>query len=186
MFEAAAESHSTMVILVVIVIIIMVIISIFVMFIITVVIVVVSIVMVFRAGRWVTTPFPRVGTDKTMFSYETVSIGTAVDSTTTRVITRCVNLSINWRREFRTLDFCIWKKITTCCFAQIYIYIILTEFLISSYDAPLAQRASYLALHSSLFGPDGTVNYDYIVTNSINSLLIGSRCRPNGAYTNHY
>ena len=25
--------------------------------------------------------------------------------------------------------------------------------LISSYDAPLAQRASYLALHSSLFGP---------------------------------
>ena len=26
-------------------------------------------------------------------------------------------------------------------------------FLISLYDAPLAQRASYLALHSSLFGP---------------------------------
>ena len=31
----------------------------------------------------------------------------------------------------------------------------------------------------------GTVNYDYIVTNSINSLLIGSRCIPNGAHTNH-
>ena len=30
-------------------------------------------------------------------------------------------------------------------------------FLISSYGAPLAQRASYLALHSFLFGPDGTV-----------------------------
>ena len=29
----------------------------------------------------------------------------------------------------------------------------------------------------------GTVNYDYIVTNSINSLLIGSRCIPNGAHT---
>ena len=42
-------------------------------------------------------------------------------------------------------------------------------FLISSYGAPLAQRASYLALHSSLFGPDGTVDNDYIVTNSINS-----------------
>ena len=26
------------------------------------------------------------------------------------------------------------------------------------------QRASYLALNSFLFGPDGTVNYDYIVT----------------------
>ena len=45
----------------------------------------------------------------------------------------------------------------------------------SSYGAPLAQRASYLALHSSLSGPDGTVNYDYIINNSINSLLIGSR-----------
>ena len=44
----------------------------------------------------------------------------------------------------------------------------IAEFLISSYDAPLAQRASYLALHSSLFGPDGAVNYDYIITNSIN------------------
>ena len=34
-------------------------------------------------------------------------------------------------------------------------------FLISSYGAPLAERTSYLALHSSLFGPAGTVNYDY-------------------------
>ena len=58
-------------------------------------------------------------------------------------------------------------------------------FLISSYGAPLAQRASYLALHSSLFGPDGAVNYDCIVTNSINSLLIVSRCIPNGTHTNH-
>ena len=46
--------------------------------------------------------------------------------------------------------------------------------MISSYGALLAQRASYLALHSSLFGPDGTVDYDYIITNSINCLLIGS------------
>ena len=60
-----------------------------------------------------------------------------------------------------------------------------SEFLISSYGAPLAQRASYLALHSSLFGPDGTVNYEYIITDSINSLLTGSRCIPNGAHTNH-
>ena len=46
-------------------------------------------------------------------------------------------------------------------------------FLISLYGPPLVQRASYLALHSSHFGPDGAVNYNYIVTNSINSLLIG-------------
>ena len=31
----------------------------------------------------------------------------------------------------------------------------------------------------------GAVNYDYIITNSINSLLIGSRCIPNGTHTNH-
>ena len=55
-------------------------------------------------------------------------------------------------------------------------------FLIST---PLAKRASYLALHSSLFGPYGTVNCDYIITNSINSLLIGSGCIPNGAHTNN-
>ena len=32
----------------------------------------------------------------------------------------------------------------------------------------------------------GTVNYDYFVTNSINSLLIGSKCILNGAHTNHF
>ena len=52
-----------------------------------------------------------------------------------------------------------------------YIYTCTAVVLISSYGAPLAQRASYLALHSSLFGPDGAVNYDYIVTNSINFLV---------------
>ena len=41
-------------------------------------------------------------------------------------------------------------------------YIKIDELII--YGAPLAQKASYLAMHSSLFGPDGTVNYDYIVT----------------------
>ena len=55
------------------------------------------------------------------------------------------------------------------------------EFFIRSYGTPFAQKASYLALHSSHFWPDGAVNYDYIVTISINSLLIGSRCIPNGA-----
>ena len=58
-------------------------------------------------------------------------------------------------------------------------------FLISLYGAPLIQRAFYLALHNCLFGPNGPANYDYIVTNSINSLLIGSRCIRNGANTNH-
>ena len=58
-------------------------------------------------------------------------------------------------------------------------------FLISSYGAPLDQRVSYLALQSSVFEPDGAVNFDYIVTNSINLLLIGSRCIPNCTCTNH-
>ena len=47
-----------------------------------------------------------------------------------------------------------------------YRYRQVAVFLISSYGTPLTQRASYLAQHSSLFGPDGAVNYDYIVTNS--------------------
>ena len=50
----------------------------------------------------------------------------------------------------------------------------------------VAQRASYLAQHSYLFGTNGTVNYDYIVTNSINYLLIGSRCIANGTHDNHW
>ena len=33
------------------------------------------------------------------------------------------------------------------------------------------------------FGPNGAVNYDYIITNSINCLLIGSRSIPNGTHT---
>ena len=49
--------------------------------------------------------------------------------------------------------------------------------------AHMVQGNSYLAQHSSLFGPDRTVNY--IVTNSINSLLIGSKYNTNGTHTNH-
>ena len=59
-------------------------------------------------------------------------------------------------------------------------------FLISLYGAPLAQRASYLALHSSLFEPVARLIMILFVTNSINCLLIGSRCIPNGAHTNHF
>ena len=62
--------------------------------------------------------------------------------------------------------------------SQILAHGIFTVFLISSYGAPLAQQASYLTLHSSLFGPPV---HSYIVTNSINSQLIGSRCILNGA-----
>ena len=54
--------------------------------------------------------------------------------------------------------------------------IMLMGVLISSYGTPLAQRAFYLELYSSLLGPDGAVNYDCIVTNIISSLLIGSTC----------
>ena len=51
----------------------------------------------------------------------------------------------------------------------------ISEFFISSYGTTLAERASYFALHSSLFAPDGAVNYDYIVTNSINWLKMYSQ-----------
>ena len=35
------------------------------------------------------------------------------------------------------------------------------------------------------FWASGAVNYDYILTNTIKSLLIGSICIPNGTHTNH-
>ena len=55
--------------------------------------------------------------------------------------------------------------------------------MISSYGAPLDQRTPYLALHSSLFGADSAVNYDYVITNSINVDWL--KIFPNGAHTNH-
>ena len=70
---------------------------------------------------------------------------------------------------------CMYMYVHVHIIIQKYVYLLVAVFLVSSYGIPLAQRASYLALHSSLFGPDGTVNYDYIITNSINALLIGSR-----------
>ena len=54
-----------------------------------------------------------------------------------------------------------------------------TVLLISLYGAPLTQRASYLALHGSLFGPAGMIMI-------MLSLTLGSRCIPNGTHTNHY
>ena len=85
-------------------------------------------------------------------------------------------------------DLVPYMYIVTChVFSHVIcLHILPSEFLISSFGVLLTQRASYLALHSSLFGPDCAINYDYIVTNSINSLLIGSRCIPNDAHTNHY
>ena len=67
--------------------------------------------------------------------------------------------------------------IYTCTCTCMHVLVCMPVFLVSSCGAQLAQRASYLAQHSSLFGPDGAVNYDYIVTNSINSLLIGSKVK---------
>ena len=50
------------------------------------------------------------------------------------------------------------------------IYRYMSVFVIFSYGAPLAQRASYLALHSSLFGPDGSVNYYCCINSFVNWL----------------
>ena len=47
----------------------------------------------------------------------------------------------------------------------------LAYILINSYGAPFGQKASYLALHSSLFGPDGAANDDCIVTNCLSETL---------------
>ena len=54
-------------------------------------------------------------------------------------------------------------------------------FLTSLYGAPLVQRASYLALHSSHFGPMLQL---IMIILSLTALTLGSRCIPNGAHTN--
>ena len=52
---------------------------------------------------------------------------------------------------------CMYIYIHVCIYVNkdVYVckYVCISVFLISSYGTPLAQRASYLALHSSLFGP---------------------------------
>ena len=47
----------------------------------------------------------------------------------------------------------------------------------------LAQIAFYLALHSSLFGPNGSVNCDYIITNDINFFFNWLKMYSPKAYT---
>ena len=46
-----------------------------------------------------------------------------------------------------------------CIYIYLYVHVCMHTpvFLISSYGPPLAQRASYVTLHSSFFGPDGAV-----------------------------
>ena len=48
-----------------------------------------------------------------------------------------------------------------------------------------AQRASYLALHSSLFGPVAQLIMIILSLTALTLQLIGSRCILNGAHTNH-
>ena len=48
---------------------------------------------------------------------------------------------------------CMYLCMYVYMYVRMYNYMCVSVFLISSYGAPLAQRASYLGLHSSLFGP---------------------------------
>ena len=70
----------------------------------------------------------------------------------------------------------------TCTYRYMYMYISVFDKLMWRTIGPksfLFGTAQY-----SLWA-SGAVNYDYIVTNNIKSLLIGSRCIPNDAHTNH-
>ena len=71
-----------------------------------------------------------------------------------------------------------------CCCAIIAPYFkTISVFLISSYGTPLAQRASYLALHSYLFGPVAQLIMIILSLTAL-PLLTGSRCIPNGTRSN--
>ena len=65
------------------------------------------------------------------------------------------------------------------------IYMYMSVFLISLYGTPLVQKASYLALHSSLFGPVAQLIMIILSLTAL-TLLIGLRCITNVAHTNHF
>ena len=56
----------------------------------------------------------------------------------------------------------MYVSVHMCVYSCTYYNVCIKQcFLIGSYGVPLTQRASYLTQH---LGPDGAVNYDYIVT----------------------
>ena len=76
-----------------------------------------------------------------------------------------------------------------------YVYIIYTVYIYIYVCISVFNKLIWVTIgpKSFLFGTaqlslwaSGAANYDYIVTNSINSLVIGSRCIPNGAHTYHF
>ena len=63
---------------------------------------------------------------------------------------------------------------------------IVTVFVINSYGARYHWPKELLIWHCTVLSlASGAISYDCIVTNSINCLLIGSRCIPNGTHTNY-
>ena len=65
------------------------------------------------------------------------------------------------------------------CTMYMYMYIRVFDQLIW---CTIGQKSFLFGTARSHFGQDGADNYDYIITSSINSLLIGSRHIPNGPH----
>ena len=95
-----------------------------------------------------------------------------------KAIASCPRVLDNYRDVYCTTHYLIclpWKYwITYNVHFQLDIQI--THY---SNHTLLAQRASYWAPLSSVFGPNSTVNHDFTIANSTNCLLIGLRCLPN-------
>ena len=60
-----------------------------------------------------------------------------------------------------------------------YVCMYVSVFLISSYGTPIGPKSFLFGTAQFSLWASGTVNYDYINTNRIKCLLIGSRCIPN-------
>ena len=69
------------------------------------------------------------------------------------------------------------------CIMYMYMCTCTSVFLMSTYGTPLAQRAFYLAQLSSLFGPVAHMIMIILSLTALKSLVIGSRCIPNGTHT---
>ena len=81
------------------------------------------------------------------------------------------------------IQFLVYMYICNLLHVHVHIYISVFEKLIWHTIGP--KSFLFGTAQFSLWA-SGAVNYDYIVTNSITSLLIWSRCIPNGAHTNHF
>ena len=87
-----------------------------------------------------------------------------------------------WSKE-RPVCHQIRSSLGQCSITYMYMYISVFDKLIWHTIGPMS---FFIGTAQFSLWAIGAANYDYIVTNSFNALLIGSRCTLNGTHPNHF